>query len=191
MELSALRTATQPDRRGALGAWRDLLEGRSVVDARAAGPEADGTAAALVGLWAQHFAVAIDGPMERAGGGSERLPEIVEAWLDLARRTAPVRSHIAATGGPLTAARQARHDALVVSLLREDLALMGADAPDTIARALLKELALVAAAEDRAGTRLPAHRTAALRAASLPAPVPSRLLGRCTLLRRRRGAVAV
>ena len=108
-----------PARPITLRAWRDLLEGRPL----AADSDPDGTAAALVRRWAQHFAVAIDGPMERAAGGRERLPEIVDAWLDLSRRTAPVRVHLAAVGGPRTAAEQARQDALLIRLLREDLAL--------------------------------------------------------------------
>ena len=189
MAPGAPRTATRSGRPLALHLWRDLLEGRPVADAVA--PDPDGTAAALVRRWAQHFAVAIDGTMERSLSGSERLPEIVSAWLDLARRTAPVRAHIAAVGGPLTAAEQARQEAVLVALLREDLALIGAAAPDPAARGLLRQLALVAAAEDVAGTRLPAHRTAALRAAGLPAAAPSGVLPRCRLLRRRRGAVAV
>jgi hypothetical protein len=162
-----------------------------VMMSRRPGPDPDSTAAALVRRWHQHFAVAIDGPLERAASGSERLPEIVDAWLDLARRTAPVRAQVARFGGPRTAAEQARQEALLLGLLREDLALIGVPAPHAAATALLAEMTRIVAAEDRAGRPLRAQRVAALRAAGLgPAAPPARvrlatLLGGALLRSRR------
>lgn len=130
-----------------LGAWREV----SRTGALPGDPDPDSTAAGLIRRWHQHLAVAIDLPMERLQPGADRLPELVRAWLDLARRTEPVRRHIAATSGPRAAAETERQTHLLAGLLAEDLALMGAPAPLRSAHDLLAELAAVAAAEDAAG----------------------------------------
>lgn len=131
----------------ALGAWREVARTGTL----AGDPEPDRTAAGLVRRWHQHLAVAIDMPMERLAPGEERLPELLVAWLDLARRTSAVRAHIARTAGPRTATEQARQHDLLAGLLAQDLAALGAPLPRRSAIDLLSELAAVAAAEDAAG----------------------------------------
>ena len=131
----------------ALGAWREVSRTGTLVG----DDDPDSTAAGLVRRWHQHLAVAIDTPMERREPGEDRLPELVQAWLDLARRTEAVRRHVALTGGPRAAAESDRQSRLLAGLLAEDLALMGAPAPLRSARDLLTQLAEVAAAEDAAG----------------------------------------
>ena len=133
-----------------LGAWREV----SRTGALPGDPDPDSTAAGLVRRWHQHLAVAIDLPLERTPAGEQRLPELVNAWLDVARRTASVRAHVAATGGPRTAAEVARQAELLTGLLADDLALLGALDPRRSARDLLAEMAQVAAAEDAAGREL-------------------------------------
>ena len=130
-----------------LGAWREV----SRTGALPGDDDPDSTAAGLVRRWHQHLAVAIDLPMERLQPGADRLPELVRAWLDLARRTEPVRAHVARTSGPRATAEAERQARLLAGLLAEDLALMGAPAPLRSAQDLLAELAAVAAAEDAAG----------------------------------------
>jgi hypothetical protein len=134
----------------ALGAWREVARSGSLPG----DPDPDRTAAGLVRRWYQHLAVAIDLPMERLAPGEDRLPELVTAWLDLARRTSAIRAHIAATGGPRTAAESARQHELLAGLLAEDLAVLGAPLPRRSAVDLLDELAAVAEAEDAAGRML-------------------------------------
>jgi hypothetical protein len=131
----------------ALGAWREVARHGTLVG----DPDPDRTAAGLVRRWYQHLAVAIDLPMERLAPGEDRLPELLTAWLDLARRTTAVRAHIAATGGPRTATESARQHDLLAGLLAEDLAVLGAPLPRRSAADLLSELAAVAEAEDAAG----------------------------------------
>lgn len=131
----------------ALGAWREV----SRTGTLAGDADQDSTAAGLIRRWHQHLAVAIDLPMERLEPGVDRLPALVRAWLDLARRTEPVRRHVAATAGPRATAEAARQSRLLAGLLAEDLALMGAPSPLRSARDLLAELEAVARAEDAAG----------------------------------------
>ena len=161
---AARRMATAPRPLG-LGAWREV----SRTGALPGDPDPDGTAAGLVRRWHQHLAVAIDEPMERLEPGEDRLPALVTAWLDVARRTARVRAHIAATAGPRATAELQRQTALLAGLLAEDLALIGAPEPRRSARDLLGELAAVAAAEDAAGRELPSARRALL---GDPEPAP-------------------
>lgn len=150
----AARAAAGTARPTPLGAWREVAR-----TGRLAGDEdPDATAAGLVRRWHQHLAVAIDLPMERHAPGAERLPALLSAWLDLARRTPPVRAHVAAVGGPRTAAEQARQARLLTGLLAQDLAELGAREPVASAAALLAGLAQVAAAEDLAGRPLPTER---------------------------------
>ena len=130
-----------------LGAWREV----SRTGTLPGDPDPDGTAAGLVRRWHQHLAVAIDLPMERLEPGPDRLPALLTAWLDLARRTEPVRAHVARTAGPRAQAEAQRQADLLTGLLAEDLALMGVPEPRRSARDLLTELAAVAAAEDAAG----------------------------------------
>lgn len=141
-----------------LGAWREVSRTGSLLG----DPDPDSTAAGLVRRWHQHLAVAIDLPMERLAPGEERLPELVTAWLDLARRTERIRTHVAATSGPRAAAESARQTSLLARLLSEDLALMGAPEPGRSAGDLLTEMAAVAAAEDAAGRPLPRLRAGLL-----------------------------
>lgn len=141
-----------------LGAWREVSRTGSLLG----DPDPDSTAAGLVRRWHQHLAVAIDLPMERLAPGEERLPALVTAWLDLARRTQRVRAHVATTAGARTAAESARQTALLARLLGEDLALMGVPEPGRSALDLLSEMAAVAAAEDEAGTALPRLRAGLL-----------------------------
>ena len=131
----------------ALGAWREVARTGTLVG----DPDPDSTAAGLIRRWHQHLAVAIDLPMERLEPGGDRLPELVRAWLDLARRTEPVRRHVALTSGPRAAAEAERQTRLLAGLLAEDLGLLGAPAPLRSARDLLAELDAVARAEDAAG----------------------------------------
>lgn len=141
-----------------LGAWREVSRtGRLLGD-----PDPDSTAAGLVRRWHQHLAVAIDLPMERLAPGEQRLPELVTAWMDLARRTQAIRSHVAATSGPRAAAESARQTTLLARLLSEDLALLGAPEPGRSALDLLREMAAVAAAEDEAKQALPRLRAGLL-----------------------------
>ena len=130
-----------------LGAWREVARTGTI----AGDPDPDATAVGLVRRWYQHLAVAIDLPLERLAPGPERLQELQTAWLDLARRTAPVRRHLAATSGPRALTETARQRTLLVGLLAEDLAALGAADPQRAAVELLGELAAVAAAEDAAG----------------------------------------
>lgn len=156
----------------ALGAWREVARtGRLVGD-----PDPDRTAAGLVRRWHQHLAVAIDLPMERLAPGEDRLPELIAAWLDLARRTGAVREHILATGGPRTAAETVLQRELLAGLLAEDLAVLGAPLPRRSAMDLLTELASVAAAEDAAGRVLRSARAELIGATgATPEPVRTRL----------------
>lgn len=160
---AARRMADAPRPLG-LGAWREV----SRTGALHGDPDPDGTAVGLVRRWHQHLAVAIDLPMERLEPGPDRLPALLAAWLDLARRTEPVRAHVAATGGPRAEAESRRQSALLAGLLAEDLALMGTPEPRRSATDLLGEMAAVAAAEDAAGRELSSARRALLGA---PAPV--------------------
>jgi len=145
-------------RRLGLGAWLEVFR----TGALPGDPDPDGTAAGLVRRWHQHLAVAIDLPMERLAPGPDRLPELVTAWLDLARRTERVRAHVAAASGPRAFAEVERQRALLAVLLAEDLALMGAPAPRRSALDLLAELAELAALEDAAGRPLPRLRRSLL-----------------------------
>ena len=147
-------------RRLGLGAWLEV----SRTGALPGDPDPDGTAAGLVRRWHQHLAVAIDLPMERLAPGPDRLPELITAWLDLARRTERVRTHVAATSGPRATTEAARQRALLAGLLAEDLALMGAPAPLRSALDLVAELAELAALEDAAGRPLPRLRRSLLQA---------------------------
>jgi hypothetical protein len=156
-----MAAATRPT---ALGAWRAV----SRTGGLPGDPDPDSTAAGLVRRWHQHLAVAIDLPMERLAPGADRLPELVTAWLDLARRTEAVRRHVAATGGSRTAAEQARQADLLTRLLAEDLALLGAVAPRRSAHDLLLQLQEVAAAEDAAGRVLRSARRTLVAAPSAP-----------------------
>lgn len=137
-----------------LGAWREASRTGTI----AADPDPDATAVGLIRRWYQHLAVVIDLPMERLAPGPERLQELQTAWLDLARRTAPVRAHVAATSGPRALAEAARQRRLLAGVLAEDLAVTGAVEPLHAAADLLGELAAVAAAEDAAGRVLRAAR---------------------------------
>jgi hypothetical protein len=141
-----------------LGAWLEV----SRTGALPGDPDPDSTAAGLVRRWHQHLAVAMDTALERRTPGPDRLPELVTAWLDLARRTANVRAHVAATGGARAAAEQERQIRLLAGLLAEDLALLGAAEPHRSALDLLASLAEVAAAEDEAGRPLTALRRSVL-----------------------------
>jgi hypothetical protein len=169
MTAPSTRTPATGSLNHGLAVWHELLGGGRP------DPHVDGdrTSAALVGRWYQHFAVAIDGAVERAASGEERLPELVDAWLDVARRTQPVRAYVARHAGPLTCAEQRRQARLLARLLAENLRLLGADAPERRAFELVRELEVVAGAEDRAGRRLPASRAALLRGLGLLAPAPS------------------
>ena len=130
-----------------LGAWREVSRTGTI----AADSDPDATAVGLIRRWYQHLAVAIDLPLERTAPGPERLQELQTAWLDLARRTEPVRAHVAATSGPRALAEADRQRTLLAGLLAEDLAVVGAVEPQRAAVDLLDELAAVAAAEDAAG----------------------------------------
>lgn len=176
-EQAARRMATASRPLG-LGAWREVTRTGTL----ARDPDPDGTAAGLIRRWHQHLAVGIDLPMERHAPGAERLPELVTAWLDLARRTAGVRAHVAATSGPRAIAESARQGALLTGLLAEDLAALGAPEPRRSAADLLQEIAAVAVAEDAAGRVLRNARRTLLGAgdpaAGAPAPPFRRLLCR-------------
>lgn len=154
---AARRMAEAPRLLG-LAAWREVAR----TGALPGDPDPDSTAAGLIRRWHQHLAVAIDLPMERLAAGEERLPELVGAWLDLARRTAAVRAHVAATTGPRARAEAVRQAELLAGLLAEDLAVMGAPEPRRSAHDLLREMAAVAAAEDAAGRVLRDARRALL-----------------------------
>jgi hypothetical protein len=170
-EISYERAAqgmAQASRPLGLGAWREV----SRTGTLAGDPDPDSTAAGLVRRWYQHLAVAVDLPMEQRQPGEERLPELVTAWLDLARRTPEVRAHVTVTGGPRTAAESARQRDLLAGLLAEDLALLGAVHPRRAAVDLLTELAEVAAAEDAAGRVLKRARLAVLGGAPQAPAVP-------------------
>ena len=130
-----------------LGAWREVSRTGTIQN----DPDPDATAVGLVRRWYQHLAVAIDLPLERLAPGPERLRELQTAWLDLARRTSPVRAHVAATSGPRALAEAARQRTLLAGLLADDLAVLGAVEPQRAAADLVAELAAVAAAEDGAG----------------------------------------
>lgn len=160
------RTFAGAVRPTALGAWREV----SRTGTLAGDPDPDSTAAGLVRRWHQHLAVAVDLPLERSEPGEDRLPELVRAWLDLARRTEAVRRHLAATSGPRATAEAERQARLLAGLLAEDLALMGAPAPLRSARDLLAEMAAVAAAEDAAGRVLREARRSLLVAEPEPGP---------------------
>lgn len=161
-------------RRLGLGAWREVQR----TGALPGDPEPDRTAAGLVRRWYQHLAVALDTPMERLTPGPERLPALVTAQLDLARRTENVRAHVAQTGGPLAAAEAERQRALLAGLLAQDLALMGAPQALRSARDLLAELDAVTAAEDAAGRPLPRLRRTLVQAEPGQAPRSGRCTGR-------------
>jgi len=155
IEAAARGLAAATSRPLGLGAWREV----SRTGTLAGDPDPDSTAAGFVRRWHQHLAVAMDLPMERLSPGEQRLPELVTAWLDLARRTAAVRQHVAATGGPRAAAETARQRALLAGLLGEDLAALDQPEPARRALELLDRMAAVAAAEDAAGRVLrPARR---------------------------------
>ena len=139
-----------------LGAWREVARTGTL----AGDPDPDSTAAGLVRRWHQHLAVAIDLPLERLAPGDERLRALVTAWLEVARRTEPVRAHVARTAGPRTAAETARQRVLLAGLLAEDLAVLGVPEPLRSAAGLVDQLAAVAAAEDAAGRPLRAARAA-------------------------------
>ena len=166
---AARRLAGAPAGPLGLGAWREV----QATGALPGDPDPDSTAAGLVRRWHQHLAVAVDLPLERELPGEHRLPALVEAWLDLARRTEPVRRHVALTAGPRAAAEQGRQDALLAELLGQDLAVLGAVDPLRSARDLLRELALVAAAEDAAGRPLADERRSLLGSTGLPTPAPA------------------
>lgn len=170
-----MAAATKPM---ALGAWREVTRTGTLTE----DPDPDGTAAGLVRRWHQHLAVVIDLPMERYAPGDERLPALMTEWLDLARRTARVRSHVAAVGRGRTAAEAARQSALLTRLLADDLAVLGAVDPARSAADLVRSLAEVAAAEDAAGRVLPDARAVLLGTTGVPvaAPAPRRLLCRLT-----------
>ena len=144
--LAAL-TSEARSRPSALGAWREVMRTGTLVD----DPDPDSTAAGLVRRWHQHLAVVIDLPMERWAPGEQRLPELVGEWLDLARRTEPVRAHVAGTAGPRAQAELARQRSLWAGLLAEDLAALGAPEPERSGLDLVEQLEAVAAAEDAAG----------------------------------------
>ena len=154
----AARRMSQAGRPLGLGAWREVSRTGSLPG----DPDPDGTAAGLVRRWHQHLAVAIDLPMERLQPGADRLPALVTAWLDLARRTEAVRAHLAATAGTRAQAETDRQRLLLAGLLAEDLALMGAPEPRRSAEDLLGEMAAVAAAEDAAGRELRTARSGLL-----------------------------
>jgi len=161
VEISYERAAAGLARAGrplGLGAWLEV----SRTGTLPGDPDPDSTAAGLVRRWHQHLAVAMDTALERLSPGPDRLPELVLAWLDLARRTANVRAHVAATGGERTTAEQERQTRLLAGLLAEDLALLGAPEPHRSALDLLALLAEVAAAEDEAGRPLKALRRSVL-----------------------------
>lgn len=158
----------------ALGAWREVARTGTLAD----DPHPDRTAAGLVRRWHQHLAVAVDLPMERLAPGEERLPELLTAWLDLARRTSAVRAHIARSAGPRTATEQARQHDLLAGLLAEDLAVLGAPLPRRSAVDLLSELAAVAAAEDAAGRALRGARAQLLGGSGVTSETAPRRLDR-------------
>lgn len=171
---AARRMSAVSARPMALGAWREVSRTGTLVG----DPDPDSTAAGLVRRWHQHLAVVIDLPMERYAPGEERLPELLGNWLDLARRTTAVRAHIDATAGPRAQAERARQSALLVELLAEDLAALGAPLPRRSAADLLAELVAVVAQEDAAGRALPDVRRTLLGGAGLPPAVlaaPGRL----------------
>jgi len=149
-----------------LGAWRQVAR----TGALPGDPDPDGTGVGLVRRWHQHLAVAIDLPMERLEPGPDRLPALLTAWLDLARRTEAIRAHVAATGGPRTRAESERQTLLLAGLLAEDLALMGAPEPRRSALDLIGELTAVAAAEDAAGRVLRSARRTLLGTSRREAP---------------------
>jgi hypothetical protein len=148
-----------------LGAWREV----SATGALAGDTDPDATAAGLVRRWHQHLAVAIDLPVERLSPGEERLHALSAAWLDHARRTARVRGYVERHRGPRSDAETGRQRALLVQLLADDLAALGAAAPVRAAHDVLDDLAAVAAAEDAADAVLPA-----LRAPLIAPPRPPR-----------------
>lgn len=146
----AARRMAEAGRPLGLGAWREVMRSGALPG----DPDPDATAAGLVRRWHQHLAVVIDLPMERWAPGADRLPQLLTEWLDLARRTAPVREHVAAHGGARTQAEQARQRALLARLLAEDLDALGAPSPQRSAADLVQQLEQVAAAEDAAGRPL-------------------------------------
>jgi hypothetical protein len=158
-----------------LGAWREVQRTGTL---STPDDDPDATAAGLVRRWHQHWAVAIDLPVEQLAPGGRRLEALVHAWLDLARRTAPVRAFVAATGEQRTTAEAARQRVLLQRLLCEDLAALGAPRPAHAASALVEQLAAVAAREDAAGRVLRAERTELLARHGVVAPVERSLLAR-------------
>jgi hypothetical protein len=105
-----------------------------------------------VSRWHQRLAVALDAPLEQLDPGAERLPAVVTAYLDVQRAT-----DVRPVAGPL-----------LLAVLEEDLAHLGAVAPRRAATDLLAELVAVVALEDAAGRALPEQRAALLPATATP-----------------------
>lgn len=168
-------------------AWRELLQDGALTGGD---HDPDATSAALVRHWHQRFAVAIDGPLEQAATGAQRLPQIVHAWLDLARASTRIRAYVEACAGDRTARERNRQSALLLGVLGEDLALIGVPDPAAAAAALLLAMQEVALEEDRAGRVLPDRRAAALRSAGVEVGTRQRFLHRRVLRCSRPVAVA-
>jgi hypothetical protein len=100
----------------------------------------------LVSRWHQRLAVALDTPLERLDPGADRLPEVLTAYLDTQRAT---------TVRP-------RAGRLLLTVLEEDLAALGAVDPARSAADLLAECDGVVAVEDAAGRVLPRERAGLL-----------------------------
>jgi hypothetical protein len=172
---NAMSLLSAPSRPLPLGAWREVQRTGTL---STSDDDPDATAAGLVRRWHQHWAVAIDLPVEQLSPGARRLEALVHAWLDLARRTAPVRAFVAATGGQRTAAEAVRQRVLLQRLLCEDLAALGEARPVQAGSVLVEQLAAVAAQEDAFGRVLRADRTELLALHGVVAPVARSLLAR-------------
>lgn len=127
---------------------------------------------ALAGRWHQVLAVEVDLPLDTLPPGGERLEALSLAWLDVARRTAPVRALLRRED----VGTDTRLRSLFVSLLGDDLAALGAPSPLRSAADLLAQLEAVADLEERAGRALRRERRALLRGLGAPERATARRL---------------
>jgi hypothetical protein len=118
--------------------WRHVLETGDLP----AGAPVEAATAELAAHLGQRLVVALD---------VEGLPALVEAWLDLARATAPVRALLDASAGDRARHLLARQREDVLGWLAQELAGTGARDPRRAAVDLLREAEQVAVAEQLAG----------------------------------------